>query len=122
MRRPDPIARTLAELERLLVLAKELGRANLAKLAFSKADWRVAVAAFDAPHGDGEYPSRRAEQVLHSTRNVARRLGAAGEARFASFEVGRDPNSSAAGKRFHADLAKAHAAQARLRKLHESGR
>ncbi len=120
--RIDPVAETFGKLERLLALAEELKRTNLEKLTFSTDDWNAAVAAFDPPHYHGEEPPKDVRETLHSARNIARRLGDSGVARLASFKVGRAPDSSVSGQRFHADLAKASSIHTKLRMMYDSRR
>jgi hypothetical protein len=83
-------------LRRLLELAEDLKRSNLSKLRFDEQAWQAVVNAC----GIGEEPG----ELVRRARNVARRLGNAGRARFQSYGVGRDPDSSADGARFHRDL------------------
>jgi hypothetical protein len=112
----DDLDETIADrLQPLLALAEELKRSNLAKLTFTEEEWREAAAVFDRAFDHAPGGLEGIADILRTARNVARRLGAAGEARFGSFKAGRDPDSSIDGRRFHADLAKARSLVARLR-------
>src|SRR5438105_7898526 len=90
--------------EQLLTLAEELRRSNLARLAFDARAWRRAVAEFHPALAWNAEHARGVREILRAGSSVARRLGDAGAARLTSFGVGRDPNSSTNGRRFHADL------------------
>jgi hypothetical protein len=88
----------------MLGLAGDLRRRNLAKLSFTADDWNAAISrvleASEARPGDDAATA----DAIHRAHKVARRLGASGEARFASWSVGRDPESSYEGRRFAVDV------------------
>jgi hypothetical protein len=104
----NSIEATVERLRRLLVLAEQLKRSNLAKLIFDQQDWHAAVTACGILQLPPLPKDDRIGRLLRRARNIARRLGSAGDARFGSYNVGRDPDSSTAGKRFHQDLNAAH--------------
>jgi hypothetical protein len=96
----------LQAIDRLLKLADGLRRNNAMKWEFSLAEWQAALNdVLSAP------TPRLGDDVLESLRAVlsaARRLGNSVEARFGSASVGRDPDSSLAGRRFRDDLEGVH--------------
>ena len=103
-----PLESACSKLRRLFALAEELKRSEISKVSFGKQDWDNAVAAFETSHDSLTSTGEEIGNVLRAAANVVRRLGNAGDARFESYGVGRNPDSSYAGKRFHSDLKKAH--------------
>jgi hypothetical protein len=102
--RVDSVEVTVVGLRRVVVLAEELGRSNLSKLSFDEKAWHAAVAAFGILQEPLVPADARVSGLVRRAKNIVRRLGNAGEARFGSYSVGRAPDSSTAGKRFHRDL------------------
>lgn len=98
---------TCLKLRRLLDLAEELKRSNLAKLSFARQEWQAALAAFETNHDPSRSAHDEIGNIVRAAGNVVRRLGNSGEARFKSYEAGREPDSSSDGKRFRSDLEKA---------------
>jgi len=113
----DYFERAMGALRGLLLFAEELKRANLSKLSFDREAWRAAATRAQSDPEPSSSTNERLSQALRRARNVMLRLGDAGDARLASYAIGRDPNSSADGKRFHSDLRTAQQVLRELEKL-----
>jgi len=112
----DRLRENIDALAVLLRLAEQLRRTNAAKWGITEAEWQAAarrVADAPVPHQSDAAPVSHA---IRAAQSAGRRLSNSGEARFGSARVGRDPDSSHAGKRFNRDL---DAAQRRLAELRE---
>jgi|SRR5262245_2564148 len=88
----------------LLGLAEQLRRNNATKWRVTPEEWQAAVQGVltaPVPHPDDPAPVAKA---IRAARSAGMRLGDSGEARLGSARVGRQPDSSLAGRRFCDDL------------------
>lgn len=113
----DRIVANVRVLAALLDLSEKLRRTTPDEWSITHADWEAAVQAVVTAPIPFATDSAAATDAIRAAQGAARRLGKSGDARFGSASVGRNPDSSIAGRRFYDDIKTAAQRLASLQEL-----